>query len=136
MSSYIVKINFNDGTNSYDFPLVQSVAEPIPAMKATIIEGVRADGSIVIPAGKKSIEIIVKGVILDDDGFVDINTKMAEMQTKVTTSEATLTMKYWTGSTWANTWAKTVRRISEITFSDSFRINDIEYEVRFLVVAY
>jgi hypothetical protein len=136
MSNTTVKLNFNDGSKSYDFPLVQDIQEPVPGIKAVVIEGNRADGAIVIPGGKKSIDIIIKGILFDNDGFVDLETAMATMNTDVTTSPATLTLSHWTGATWATDWAKTVRRIEAIEFGESMRTQDITYTVRFLVISY
>ena len=140
MSNTIVKLIFLDTTvtpnKSYDFPLVQDIQEPVPGTKATVIEGNRADGVIVIPGGKKSIEIIVKGILFDNDGYADLTTLMSTMNTDVTTNPATLTLSHWTGSTWATDWAKTVRRTEAIEFGDSMRTSDITYTVRFLVISY
>ena len=136
MADYIVKLNFNDGSKSYDFPLVQDIQEPVPGTKATVIEGNRADGAIVIPGGKKSIEIIISGILFDNDGYADLTTLMSTMNTDVTTNPATLTLSHWTGSTWATDWAKTVRRTEAIEFGDSMRTSDITYTVRFLVISY
>ena len=140
MSSTIVKLNFLDTTvtpnKSYDFPLVQDIQEPVPGMKAVVIEGNRGDGCIVIPSGKKSIEIVIKGILFDNDGFIDLETLMATMNTDITTNPATLTLSHWTGSTWATDWAKTVRRTEAIEFGTSMRTSDITYTVRFLVISY
>jgi len=136
MADYIVKLNFNDGSKNYDFPLVQSITDNVPGAKDVVISGNRADGSIVIPGGKKSIEIIVKGILFDNDGYVDLMTLISTMNTDVTTNPATLTLSHWTGSTWATDWAKTVRRIDEIEFGDSMRTSDISYTVKFLVISY
>ena len=133
---YQVILNFNDGTKNYDFPLVQSISDPVEGMKATIIEGTRGSGSIVIPGGQKSAEIEVKGIIADNDGYADITAKMATMRSYVTTNPATLTLKHWTGSAWATDWAYTVRRIDEITFDNSMRTYDQPYTVKFLILSY
>jgi hypothetical protein len=130
-----VRIKFDDGINEYIFPIVQSVSDPAPGNKATVIHGTRGDGCIIIPSGKKSIEITIRGVIVDNDGYVDITSKMNEMRTKVSTNVATLSMQHFDGG-WVNDWQYTVRRIDEITFSDSLRTVDQEYEVRFLVLSY
>lgn len=135
-TSYEVKINFNDGTYDYDLPLVQSCPDPIEGVKDTIIEGKRGDGSIYIPGGKKSETITVKGIIFDEDGYADLQTKITEMKTKVTTNIATLTKKYWTGSTWANNWQYTVKRINKIKFEDSFQVNKQAYTIEFLIISY
>jgi hypothetical protein len=137
MANYTVQLTFADGVNTYIFPLVQGISDPKEGIKATVIEGNRADGAIVIPGGRKSIEIKVKGILLDNDGYVDLETLIAEMKSKVSTSVATLTLKYWGGSAWVTTWAYTVRRIDEIEFEqDNLRTNDIEYNITFLVLSY
>ena len=136
MADYIVKLNFNDGSKNYDFPLVQDIQEPVPGIKAVVIEGNRADGAIVIPGGKKSIDIIIKGILFDNDGYVDLETAMSTMNTDVTTNPATLTLSHWNGATWVSDWAKTVRRTEPIEFGDSMRTSDISYTVRFLVISY
>lgn len=136
MANYTVQFIFNDGTNSYTFPLVYSVSDPKEGMKATVIPGTRGDGSIIIPGGKKSQEIRLKGYIVDSDGYEDINTRMGDMKSKVTTNPATLTMRHWTGATWVNDWQYTVRRIDEITFPESLRTDSQEYEVTFIVMTY
>jgi hypothetical protein len=140
MSSTIVKLNFLDTTvtpnKSYDFPLVQDIQEPVPGTKSVVIEGNRADGAIVIPGGKKSIEIIIKGILFDKDGFIDLETSMGTINTDITTNPATLTLSHWTGSTWATDWVKSVRRTEAIEFGESMRTQDINYTVRFLVISY
>lgn len=137
MASYTVRLVFNCGDGDYVLPLLQGISDPEPEMKATVIEGTRGDGSIIIPGGKRSIEIRVRGFLIDNDGYADLSSKIEEMKTKITTDVATLTLKYWTGSIWQNTWQYTVRRIDEIEFEeDSMRTNDIEYRIRFLVISY
>lgn len=135
MADYQVRLVFNDGTYEYIFPLLQFISDPVPAIKATVHRGNRSDGAIVIPGGKEGIEITARGILLDNDGYEDITNLMSEMRTKVTSNPATLTLKHFTG-TWITDWSYSVRRIGEITFSESFRTSDQEYEVRFLVIAY
>jgi hypothetical protein len=136
MSTSIVRVYFSEGANQYAFPHVQSVSDSVAGMKATIIEGNRASGSIVIPGGQKSIEITVKGIIVDNDGYTDITTEMGNMRSKVTTNVATLSLQHFIGGNWVNDWSYSVRRIEEITFDDSLRYVDQPYEVKFLVLAY
>lgn len=136
MANYTVQVVFYDGVNTYTFPIVQSITDPQEGMKATVIEGTRGNGSIVIPGGKKSQEITIKGIILDNDGYIDITTAMDDMRSKVTTNAATLTIRHWTGSAWVNDRVWNVRRINEIEFGDSMRTNNIDYTVNFLVIAY
>lgn len=130
-----VKINFTVGIVSYDFPLVQSCPDPMEGIKNVVHEGNRASGSVIIPGGKKSQEIIVKGVLVGE-GYTAIQTLITDMKTKVTTEVGTLTKKYWNGSTWANTWSYSVRRISAIEFEDSLQTNDQNYTVTFLILSY
>jgi hypothetical protein len=136
MSSYTVVVNFTEGAINYDLPHVFQVSDPNPGMKATVIEGNRASGSIVIPGGQKSIEIIIRGRLIDNDGYADLTTLIATMKSSITTNQATLTLKHWSGSAWVNDWVYTVRRIEEIDFPESLRTWDQEYSVRFLVIAY
>lgn len=135
MASYTVKINFNDGTYDYDLPLVFHLSDPQQGMKATVIKGTRGDGSIVIPGGKRSHEITVRGRLMDEDGYKDITDLMNEMRTKVTTNVATLTLKHYDGG-WVTDWSYTVRRIEEIRFPESLRTDSQEYEIIFYVIAY
>ena len=138
MSSYQVQIIFNLGeAGEYIFPLVQAISDPTSGIKATIIEGTRSDGTIVIPGGKKSQEIVIRGILFDNDGYVDLTDLMDNMRSKITTEPATITIRHWTGSTWQNDRVWNVRRINEIEFQeDSMRTEAIEYTVRFLVISY
>lgn len=130
-----VKINFNDGTHDYDLPIVFHVTDPQEGMKATIIKGTRGDGSIVIPGGKKSQEIRIRGKLFAD-GYESITSLMNTIRANITTDIATLTMKHKVGVSWVNDWSYTVRRITQITFPESLRTDIQEYEVKFLVLAY
>lgn len=132
-TNYQVTINFNDGTYNYDLPYVFHVTDPHPGMKATKIEGTRGDGSIVIPGGKKSPEIRIRGKIFEDD-YKDVTTAMNTLRTSVTTDTATLTMKHKEGVSWVQDWQYTVRRIEAIKFPQSLRIGLQEYEITFLVL--
>ena len=136
MASYTVKLNFDDGTYDYDLPYLQSVSDPKEGTNATIIGGTRADGSIVIPGGKKSQLIQVTGIVFDTDGYEDLTTKINTLKASLTTDPATLTLKHWTGAAWTNDWAYSVVRIGEIDFPDSFRTESQEYNVTFLVTSY
>jgi len=138
MASYQVQIIFNLGeVGEYIFPLAQAIADPTAGIKSTVIEGIRGDGTIVIPGGKKSQEIIIRGVLLDNDGYVDLTALMDDMRNKITTEPAIITIRHWTGSAWQNDRVWTVRRINEIEFQeDSMRTEAIEYTARFLVISY
>ena len=140
MANYTVKLNFNDGTNNYDLPYVQNVSDPIPGMKANVIKGNRASGCIVIPSGKKSIEVVVKGVLWSNEGYADLVSKMNTMRASVTTLPATLTLKHYdsdeSGDGYVTDWAFTCRRIEDITFGDSMRTEKIDYTITFLVTGY
>jgi hypothetical protein len=137
MGSYTVRVVLNSGIlgSEYIFPHVFSISDPSEGMKATIIEGTRGNGSIVIPGGKKSQEITIRGRLIDNDGYADLTSLMTTMRSMVTTNQATLTLEHLSG-TYQTDWSYTVRRISEIVFPESLRTWEQEYEVRFLVVAY
>lgn len=129
-----VKLNFNDGTHDYDLPHVFHISDPKEGMKATVIKGTRGDGSIVIPGGKQSQEIRVRGKLYSDD-YIALNTLITTLKSNVTTDLATLTLKHYDGG-WQTDWAYTVRRIEEINFPQSLRTSFQEYEIVFLVVSY
>lgn len=133
--SITVKLTFNDGSGDYDLPLVQSVSDPKEAMKAVVIPGIRASGSLVIPGGKKSIEIIVKGKIIAQ-GYKLITEAMDALRTNITTDAATLTLQYNEGAGWQISWARSVRRIEEIRFPASKRTSSQDYEISFLQNAF
>jgi len=134
MSDYTVRVNFSDGTYDYDFTYVYQVDDPKEGIKATVIRGTRGDGSIVIPGGKQSQEITIKGRLLADD-YKALTALMNTMKTSVTTNVATLTLKHNDGG-WVTDWTYTVRRISEINFPESMRTSVQEYEVKFIVLSY
>ena len=136
--NYTVRVTFlssESGSVEYAFPNVFSVSDPKEGMKATVIHGTRGDGAIVIPGGKKSQEIRIRGKLFDSDGYKDLTALMNDMRNEVTTELATLTMKHYDGG-WATDWSYTVRRIDEIEFPSSMRIGVQEYNIGFLVVAY
>ena len=135
MNSCQVKLNFNDGTYSYDFPLVQYVEDPIPGTKDVVIQGNRADGCIVIPSGQKSIEIRIEGILFDSTGYAGLT---ASMRTNITTKPATLTLSHFSGGSWSTDWAYAVRRINEIEFpkSEDRRTQSQNYSLTFLVISY
>jgi len=138
MASYIVQVVLNDGQSGleYIFPHVFHISDPETGGKDTIISGTRGDGSIVIPGGKKSIEITIKGRLIDNDGYADLTTLMTTMRNMVTRNQSTLTLKHWTGSTWQNDWQYIVKRIEAIDFPESLRTWEQEYTCTFLIISY
>lgn len=136
MASYPVRCVFNLGISGeeYIFPYVFQINDPTPGMKATVIEGSRGSGSIVIPGGQKSIEISIRGRLIAN-GYDALNALIITMKNMVTTNQATLTLEHYT-TTWVQDWSYTVRRIEEIDFTESLRTWDQEYSVRFLVTSF
>jgi len=137
MTSYTARITFQlddeSASLAYTFPVVQSVSDPVEGMKATVINGTRADGCIVIPGGKKSQTITVKGILIGD--LAEITTAINLMKSEVTTDIGTLTFEYDNGG-WQTVWAYTVQRINEITFDESMRTDSQNYTAEFLVLSY
>jgi hypothetical protein len=131
-----VVLNFNDGSNNYDFPTVYSISDPEAGAKDTVIEGNRGDGSIVIPGGKRSSTISIKGVLVNHAGYAALTTDIGTMRSNVTNSVATLTLKHWTGATWQNDWSYTVKREGEIRFPESLRTDFQEYSIDFRIISY
>lgn len=136
MKNYLVVLNFDDGVHNYNLPHVTYISDPKEGIKAVVIEGNRGDGSIVIPGGKKSQIIRVRGVIINHNGYEALTNDINTLKTNITTNVATLTLKHFTGSIWQPDWSYTVRRINEITFLESNRTNYQEYEIEFLVISY
>jgi len=133
--NYQVTINFNDGIYDYDLPIVQSeTGSNLTGNKDTIIEGNRGDGAIVIPGGKRSQLITIKGILTGDD-YKAITTLMNTMRTNITTDVATLTMKHYDGGEIID-WSYTVKRIEAIEFPENLRTSSQEYIVNFLVLEY
>lgn len=139
MQDYLTRITFvelESGSVEYTFIGVQSENGSNESNnKDTIIEGVRASGAIVIPGGKKSQRITIKGVILGDD-YKAITDLMDTMKAAITTEEATLTLKHKEGAVWVEDWEFTVRRIGEIEFTENLRTSFQEYSVEFIVLSY
>jgi len=136
---YTVKLIFakdESGAIEYELPHIQQVSDPKEGIKATVIHGTRGDGCIVVPGGKKSQEIMVRGILFDNDGYKDLTTLMNTMRNNVVTDVATLTLKHLEGAVWITDWSYTVRRIDEIRFPQSMRTESQEYEINFLVLAY
>ena len=113
---------------------VYHISDPKEGIKATVINGTRGDGSVIIPGGKRSQEIVIRGRLFEDD-YKALTSAINTMKTSITTDVATLTLKHYDGG-WQTDWSYTVRRISEISFPESFRTSAQEYEVRFLVLSY
>jgi len=133
--NYQVTINFNDGIYDYDLPIVQSeTGSNLTGNKDTIIEGNRGDGAIVIPGGKRSQLITIKGILTGDD-YKAITTLMNTMRTNITTEVATLTMKHYDSGEIID-WQFTVKRITEIKFPETLRTSSQDYEIEFLVLSY
>jgi len=141
MANYEVRLVFEEpdlesGEEGYTLPYLQDISDPKEGMKATVIDGTRGDGSIVIPGGKKSQEITVKGYLISE-GYANLTTAMNALRSGVTTNLATLTLEHREiGGEWSTDWTYYVRRINEIRFPQSFRLDIQEYEITFLVVSY
>jgi hypothetical protein len=141
--NYTVRVILNKGVTAkeYILPHVFGISDPKEGMKATVITGTRGDGSLVIPGGKKSQEISIKGKLWHDDGYKDLTTLISEMKTLITTDLSTLTLEHYDpdlsgGGAWVSDWSYSVRRIEEIRFPENLRTAIQEYEVLFFVIAY
>lgn len=136
MSTVPVRVRFVSGAINYTFPYVYSISDPKEGMKATVIQGNRADGVIIIPGGKKSQEIFVKGRLLDNSGYTAVNDLMDTLKTNITTDVGTLYLEEYISGAWTTNWSYTVRRLDEIVFPESLRTTCQEYEIKFLVLVY
>jgi hypothetical protein len=133
MPNYTVRYLFN----SYVFPVVNSISDPKEATKDTIIEGTRGDGSIVIPAGKKSQTITLKGYLINHAGYVSLIADKAALEAGVPTSVGTFSAQHWNGSSWTTDYTYTVKRIAPITYdTDTLRTDYLGYTVELFIIAY
>jgi len=142
MPSYNVQLTFlslesESGDEEYIFPLVQTISDPAEGSKGIVHEGTRANGSIWIPAGKKSQKIKVTG-ILWADGYEALTEAINALKTAVTNDPATLTLKHDAESGYENDWQYTVVRLGEIEINDKneMRTDTVEYTINFLVLSY
>lgn len=129
-----VRVHFSDGVNEYTLPHVFHLTDPKETIKATVIKGIRGAGVIVIPGGKKSQNIVVRGNLCASN-YNALTSLMNEMRQKVTTSSATLKLQHYNGS-WQDDWAYTVRRLEEIKFPQSLRTGVQGYEITFLITSF
>jgi hypothetical protein len=132
--SSLVRLKFN----STVLPVIQSITDSEPAYKDVVIDGNRGDGSIVIPGGKKSVTISVKGVLLGDS-FDDLTDKKVALSAALPTSPGVLSLQQYVNSTWKNVWSYAVKRQGEIVFEgddENRRLSQMPYMVNFLILSY
>lgn len=130
-----VRLIFNDGSGVIVLPLIQSAPAPEAGAKDTVLEGIRADGSIIIPGGKKSSIISVKGYLVNHAGYASLISDMNTMRTNISNNVATLTMQHFASAVWNNDWQYLVKRQGEIRFpSDGFMTDFQQYEIDFFVL--
>ena len=141
ITSYDVILNFNDGSNDYNFPYLQELTDNKEKSKHTILKGKRGDGVIFIPGARESQKIEIKGILIADN-YSDLTTLMDTMRSSVSTDEGILTLSNklkHSSDNYSIDWAVACRRISEIEFADpmkNFRINYVEYRMSFIVLNY
>jgi hypothetical protein len=138
MSNYNVKFIFKEESKpEYIFPIVQyENGSDIAEQKDLIIEGTRADGSVLIPAGKKHKIITLRGILFGGD-YKILTEQMNAMKIQVTTNLATLSMKHLDpllGE--VIDWVYTVKRYGRIEFVESLRTSTQRYTINFIVLAY
>lgn len=132
-----VRLLFNDGSGNIVLPLIVSISDPEAGAKDTIIEGKRADGSLVIPGGKKSALISIKGYLVNHAGYAALTSDMSSFRTSISNSLATLTLQHFASAIWNTDWAYTVKRQGEIRFGpENLRTDFQEYTIDFLIVSF
>ena len=138
-AKYQARVVFQEepsGSEEYVLPIVQVISDPKEGIKATIISGTRGDGSIIIPGGKRSQEIRIKGLLMADN-YADLTTAMNTLRISFTTDLATLTLEHRLGAgEWSTDWVYYIRRLEEISFPRSYRTGYQEYEITVLVLSY
>jgi len=123
-------------------PHIQGVDDAEPGIKNIEIEGTRGDGSLIIPGGRESQDIIIDGIILASDSSLPDGTaysnpngtnyeKIMEqidwLRINVPTTETHLYVEK-TSSTYDD---YVVRRIGKIIFPKNLRRNIQEYTITF-----
>jgi hypothetical protein len=132
-----VRLLFNAGAGNIVLPLIVSISDPEAGAKDTIIEGKRADGSLIIPGGKRSALISIKGYLVNHAGYAALTSDMNSLRTNIANSLATLTLQHYASAVWSDDWTYTVKRQGEIRFSpDNLRTDFQEYTIDFLIVSF
>ena len=132
-----VRLVFNGGSGDVILPLIISISDPEAGTKDTIIEGKRADGSLVIPGGKRSSIISVKGYLVNHAGYAAVTSDMSTFRTNISNNIATLTLQHYANAAWSTDWVYTVKRQGEIKFGpDNLRVDYQDYTIDFLIVSY
>lgn len=106
---------------------VYHISDPKEGMKYVKIDGMRADGCILVPGGKKSMEIIVRGTLVGDD-YDDLAAKIETLKSDINMNPTTLALE--------DEWSYLVRRVDPIEFSESLRNFSQRYTISFLVISY
>jgi len=86
------KLYASDGISLiYTFPLIQSTNAPQSPLRHINIEGVRASGSLIIPAGTPSWNLELEGILMIDgssENYDDLMAKIEELETTVALNTA------------------------------------------------
>lgn len=143
MSAFVPEIKYNNKV----LPHIQSIADPKPAKKNVVIEGIRGAGCLIIGGGTSSFDIVLTGILLADDLQLPDGSALAkptgteyekimEQKNYIETNipaenvDRVLQVEKADGSY----TSYTVRRITDIEYPANQRIAGQEYIVRLKVV--
>jgi len=121
-----VKLYQSDGlTLVYTFPLVQSTNVPQTISKNTVVEAPRGVGCIIIPGSTSSWDLIIKGILADED-YSSVTAKIDALETAIVLFTPYVIKIDKTIST---TYSYNVKRIEPIQYPENLRFADQEYLV-------
>jgi len=120
------------GTLRYTFIAVQYTNAPQTTGKYVEIKGQRGIGSIIIDGGTDTWELVIRGILYNegDDDYEDLTANIDTLEAAVVYNTPYVLRIDKTSTTY---YEYKVKRVKPISYSESFRTDMQEYEVRLLV---
>jgi len=120
------------GLLRYTFIAVQYTNAPQTTGKHVEIKGQRGIGSIIIDGGTDTWELIIRGILYNegDDDYQDLTVDIDALEAAVVYNTPYLLRIEKTALTY---YEYKVKRVKSITYSESFRTDFQEYEIKLLV---
>ena len=126
---------YNSGAGGllrYTFIAVQYTNAPQTSGKHVEIKGQRGIGSIIIDGGTNTWELIIRGILYNegDDDYQSLTADIDSLETAVVYNTPYVLRIEKTALTY---YEYKVKRVKAIAYSDSFRTDFQEYEIKLLV---
>jgi hypothetical protein len=123
----------NGSTLVYEFEHVQNITNWLTENPTNIeITNLRSQGSINIPGGQKSVDLVLQGILIASD-YDSLTTKIFSLQSTVVANTNYVLKLDKSPSTTDNI---NVKRVIGITFEDSQRLTMIKYHITFKTLAW